>query len=146
MSIDHAPLEDSLWYATAASPPDTRAIDGTVETDVCIVGAGYTGLSSALHLGECGVRSVVLEAQQIGHGGSGRNAGHCTPTFTHFSLGDLRKRLGRERADRLIARQTALAETWKALKAQGLADDAWGAAWTEARRKALKDGGFNVVF
>ena len=48
--------------------------------------------------------------------------------------------------DRLIDRQTALAETWKALKSQGVADDAWGAAWSEARRKALKDGGFDVVF
>ncbi len=48
--------------------------------------------------------------------------------------------------DSLLARQAALAGAWKALKAQGLADDAWGAAWTEVRRKTLKDGGFEVVF
>lgn len=106
MSIDNAPLEDSLWYATAASPPETSSIEGEVETDICIVGAGYTGLSSALHLGECGVRSVVLEAQQIGHGGSGRNAGHCTPTFHFYEIAKIREMLDEPFASRLIARQT----------------------------------------
>ena len=93
MSIDNAPLEESLWYATAAPPPETAPIEGGVEADVCIVGAGYTGLSSALHLGECGVRCAVLEAQQIGHGGSGRNAGHCTPTFHFYEIAKIREML-----------------------------------------------------
>ena len=47
-----APLEPSLWYATAPPAPDTQVLQETLETDVCIVGAGYTGLSTALHLAD----------------------------------------------------------------------------------------------
>ena len=101
-----SPFEDSLWFATAAPAPSTRSLDGSVQADVCIVGAGYTGLTTALDLARQGVNVVVLEAQQAGFGGSGRNAGHCTPTFTHYSLPELRKMLGQPWAERLIARQT----------------------------------------
>ncbi len=48
--------------------------------------------------------------------------------------------------DKLLARQKALADAWKALEAKGIADDAWEAAWDAARREALKAGGFTVVF
>lgn len=48
--------------------------------------------------------------------------------------------------DKLISRQQALATAWKALDAKGVADDAWAEAWADARRKALVDGGFQVVF
>ncbi len=100
------PLEPSLWYATSAPAPDTRALDGTVETDVCIIGAGYTGLSTALHLGERGVGVVVLEAEEVGFGGSGRNAGHCTPTTHFFGFPTIRRMLGEPYATRFIERQT----------------------------------------
>ncbi len=48
--------------------------------------------------------------------------------------------------DKLIARQAALQATWAKLETMGVADDAWEDAWSEARRKALADGGFEVVF
>ena len=101
-----SPFETSLWYATAPPPPPTRTLDEVLRADVCIVGAGYTGLTTALELAHRGVDVVVLEAQEPGFGGSGRNAGHCTPTFTHYGLPDLRKMLGEPWAERLIARQT----------------------------------------
>jgi glycine/D-amino acid oxidase-like deaminating enzyme len=104
--IQRTPLEPSLWYATAAPPPETAALEGTVDTPVCVIGAGYTGLSTALHLGERGVGAVVLEAEQIGHGGSGRNAGHCTPTFHVHEFPTIRRILGEPFAARLIERQT----------------------------------------
>ena len=63
-------------------------------------------MTTALELAKKGVKVVLLEAQQAGFGGSGRNAGHCTPTFTHYSLTHLRKMLGEPWAERLIARQT----------------------------------------
>lgn len=47
-----------------------------MQADICIVGAGYTGLSSALHLAERGYKVIVLEAQTVGYGASGRNGGH----------------------------------------------------------------------
>ena len=43
--------------------------------DVCIVGAGFTGISAALHLAEAGLRVAVLEANRVGWGASGRNGG-----------------------------------------------------------------------
>jgi YD repeat-containing protein len=101
-----SPFEDSLWFATAAPAPNTHALEERVQADVCIVGAGYTGMTTALELAKKGVKVVLLEAQQAGFGGSGRNAGHCTPTFTHYSLPHLRKMLGEPWAERLIARQT----------------------------------------
>ncbi|RVU39115.1 TAXI family TRAP transporter solute-binding subunit [Hwanghaeella grinnelliae] len=48
--------------------------------------------------------------------------------------------------DKLIARQTALQDAWAKLEASGVADDAWDETWAETRRKALADGGFDVVF
>jgi glycine/D-amino acid oxidase-like deaminating enzyme len=101
-----SPFETSLWYATAAPPPETAPLEGRVRADVCIVGGGYTGLTTALELARDGLRVVLLERREIGFGGSGRNAGHCTPTFTHYSLPELRRMLGEPWAERLIARQT----------------------------------------
>ena len=101
-----SPFEDTLWYATAPEGPETGALAGTVRADVCIVGAGYAGLTTALELAKQGVSVALLDAQEIGFGGSGRNAGHCTPTFTHYSLPDLHRVLGAPWAERLIHRQT----------------------------------------
>ncbi|MCB1381147.1 MAG: FAD-binding oxidoreductase [Alphaproteobacteria bacterium] len=101
-----SPFDQSLWYATAPPAPVTVPLEGRSTADVCIVGAGYTGMTTALELARKGVNVTVLEAQEAGFGGSGRNAGHCTPTFTHYSLPELRHMLGEPWAERLIARQT----------------------------------------
>lgn len=69
------PLEPSLWYATAAPPPATHALAESLTADVVIIGAGYAGLSTAIHLAELGYKPVVLEAREIGFGGSGRSGG-----------------------------------------------------------------------
>jgi gamma-glutamylputrescine oxidase len=66
---------DSYYTATAVGVPDCPALAGAVEADVCIVGAGYTGLSTALNLAARGYAVVVLEAERIGWGASGRNGG-----------------------------------------------------------------------
>lgn len=104
--VSFSPFGVTLWYATAASVPHTEPLSVRMQADVCIVGAGYTGLTTALELAKTGINVVLLERQQIGFGGSGRNAGHCTPTFTHYSLPELRRILGEPWAERLIERQT----------------------------------------
>ena len=106
MKIQDAPIEPSLWYATAAPAPDTFELVGRENVDVCIIGGGYTGLSSALHLATQGVSVALLEAKEIGNGGSGRNAGHCTPTFHFYEIPTIRKILREPFASRLIQRQT----------------------------------------
>ncbi|MGD2171115.1 MAG: FAD-binding oxidoreductase [Gammaproteobacteria bacterium] len=69
------PGENSLWGATAIDNPVDDRLRESLRADVLVVGGGYTGLSSALHLAEQGVDVVLLEARSIGFGGSGRNAG-----------------------------------------------------------------------
>jgi sarcosine oxidase len=69
------PRSHGLWEATAPAAPATHPLEGARTADVVVVGAGFTGLSAALHLAEAGARVVVLEAAEIGYGGSGRNVG-----------------------------------------------------------------------
>ena len=64
------------WYAaTAEKLAPFAPLRGETKADVCIVGGGYTGLSAALHLAEAGLDVVLLEAQRVGFGASGRNGG-----------------------------------------------------------------------
>jgi glycine/D-amino acid oxidase-like deaminating enzyme len=73
------PLQPSLWHATAPAAAETPPLASDARADVCIVGAGYAGLSTALHLAEAGVSVVVLEAREPGWGASGRNGGQVIP-------------------------------------------------------------------
>ncbi len=66
---------DSYYAATAAMLPEQPPLDSSLRADVCVIGAGYTGLSTALHAARAGLKVVVLEAQRIGWGASGRNGG-----------------------------------------------------------------------
>ncbi|EAP76716.1 NAD(P)/FAD-dependent oxidoreductase [Roseovarius nubinhibens] len=64
------------WYAaTAETLPPFAPLKGEQRADVCVVGGGFTGLSAALHLAEAGLDVVLLEAQRLGFGASGRNGG-----------------------------------------------------------------------
>jgi len=73
---DRAGTYPPSWYAATAEPLAPFApLEGEVRADVCVIGAGYTGLSAALHLAERGLDVVVLEAQRVGFGASGRNGG-----------------------------------------------------------------------
>lgn len=69
------PRSHGLWERTAPPAPLTASLSGSQAADVAVIGAGYTGLSAALHLAEAGVRVAVVEAEEIGFGGSGRNVG-----------------------------------------------------------------------
>lgn len=69
------PRSHGLWEMTAPPAPETVSFSGRLETEVVVVGGGYTGFSTALHLAERGARVVLLEGKEIGFGGSGRNVG-----------------------------------------------------------------------
>lgn len=94
----------SYYSATVApSPRPSSALRGPHQTKVCVIGGGFAGLNTALGLLERGISDVtVLEANDVGHGASGRNGGFV---FGGFSRGEdaLLRELGPERARRLYA-------------------------------------------
>ncbi len=72
---------DTYYAATANSHPGYPRLQGRRRADVCVIGAGYTGLSAALHLAERGFDVTVLEANRVGWGASGRNGGQVDSGF-----------------------------------------------------------------
>ncbi|SFR01671.1 NAD(P)/FAD-dependent oxidoreductase [Poseidonocella sedimentorum] len=75
-AYEAASYDDCYWSGTAELPR-CPALEGDARADVAIVGAGFTGLSAALHLAEAGRDVIVLDAQTPGFGASGRNGGFC---------------------------------------------------------------------
>ncbi len=78
-AMNHAP---SYYAASGLPQPDRIPLQGEVAADVVVIGAGYTGLSSALHLAEAGFKVVVLEAARVGWGASGRNGGQLVHSYS----------------------------------------------------------------
>lgn len=104
------PLEDSLWAATARPAPDTPPLAGEASADVAVIGGGYCGLSTALHLAQRGVSAIVLEAREPGHGASGRNNGHCVPEWLWQTPDDIVARYGEREGERMNDFQAAAAD------------------------------------
>lgn len=91
----------SLWDETSEEIFQASPMAADVTTDLAIVGGGYTGLSTALHAAEKGLEACVLEARQIGYGGSGRNVGLVNAGLW-LPPQDVRAKLGGERGARLV--------------------------------------------
>lgn len=91
----------SVWEATAVEAPLTHALEEDVNADVAIVGGGYAGLSTALSLAQRGVNAIVLEAREVGFGGSGRNGGQVIPGLK-YDPDELVQMFGDDIGDRLI--------------------------------------------
>lgn len=72
-------IANSLWTATANVSPVYSPLQTQIDADVVVIGAGFTGLSAALHLAQSGINVVVLEAETPGWGASGRNGGQVNP-------------------------------------------------------------------
>jgi glycine/D-amino acid oxidase-like deaminating enzyme len=73
---------NSLWAAVTPAGPDLPELTGAQTADVVVIGAGFTGLSTALHLREAGVDVAIVEAMEPGWGASGRNNGQVIPTLS----------------------------------------------------------------
>lgn len=96
-----AALPNSLWANTAVQTPKTTPLSERKKADVVVIGAGFTGLSAALHLAEHNVSVVCLEASEIGWGASGRNNGQVIPGLKHDPE-KIKKMLPFEEAEKLI--------------------------------------------
>lgn len=96
----HAPS----YYASSSNRRTIRAqLNGRVNTDICVVGGGYSGLSTALTLGEKGYDVCLLEGKLIGWGASGRNGGQIVNGL-NASLDKVRRQFGTE-AEKFVGQQ-----------------------------------------
>lgn len=99
--MSHQSLPPTTYYQASAAADSYPSLTGNIDCEVCIIGGGFAGLATALGLVERGVTDIVLiEAEEIGHGASGRNGGFV---FGGFSLdnGDLIKQVGKSAAREL---------------------------------------------
>src|SRR6201984_238348 len=90
--------EVSYWWQARGVPARRPSLPGSTEADVCIVGAGYTGLWTAYYLSRAdpALRVIVLEASFAGYGASGRNGGWVTADLPGSRARSAGHREGRE--------------------------------------------------
>ena len=89
------------WYSATAEPLNAFPnLKGSRKYDICIVGAGYTGLSSALHLSSLGYSVAVLDAHRVGFGASGRNGGQLG-AGQRVNQDELVSKIGQNNADKM---------------------------------------------
>lgn len=98
---------NGCWWDETCEMPEYSALQSSITCDVAIIGGGFTGLSAALHLAHAGASVVLLEAQRIGWGASGRNGGFCCLGGAKASDAFLDRSFGHE--GRLEWRQTEMA-------------------------------------
>ena len=89
-------LDRNYYAATAAASPAPFALAGETTADVCVIGGGFTGLSAALSAAEAGYSVVLLEAERVGFGASGRNGGQLIPGL-RWSMQEIVREFGAAR-------------------------------------------------
>lgn len=87
----------SYYAASANASPERPELTGADEIDVCIIGAGYSGLSTGLHLVEKGYKVAIIEGARVGWGASGRNGGQIVNGL-NASLQTIKRRYGQDTA------------------------------------------------
>lgn len=94
-------LNGSYYRATAHAWDTQASLDSGLDCDVVVIGGGFTGLSAALACAEKGLSVILLEAQTIGFGASGRNGGQLIPGL-RWSMREIDSEFGRERAQAIF--------------------------------------------
>lgn len=133
-ALEENPGHIASWYAATANDRVVRPrFEGSAEADVCIIGAGFTGISAALELAEKGMSVVVLEGERIGFGASGRNGGQIVNGYSR-DFATLERRFGPETARKLALMSREGGEIIRSRVARhGIECD-------------LRDGGFFAAF
>ncbi|GGO74146.1 NAD(P)/FAD-dependent oxidoreductase [Bowmanella pacifica] len=90
------------YYQFNAGSTDYPQLQHTLHTDVCVLGGGFTGLSTALHLAQAGMKVVLLEANRIGYGASGRNGGQIVNSYSR-DVDHIATRYGQAAGDAMAA-------------------------------------------
>lgn len=108
-AYDTSRLPPSFWAESAQPLPDCDTLppEADIKAEVAIVGGGYTGLSTALHLAQRGVSVAVFDAGRSGWGASGRNGGFCCLGGARMSLGEIARKFGEDAARQFGKQQLA---------------------------------------
>jgi glycine/D-amino acid oxidase-like deaminating enzyme len=100
---DPAAPPRTIYVAGGGPAVATPALQGDLAADIAVVGGGFVGLSASLHAAEAGARVAVVEANEIGWGAAGRNAGHVSAHATKLEPQEVLRVYGPERGARLNA-------------------------------------------
>jgi glycine/D-amino acid oxidase-like deaminating enzyme len=121
-----------LWAATAEPAPETPPLPGDRDADIVVVGAGYTGLSTALHAAERGLSAIIVDRYYPGYGASGRNGGQVLPGFGTYP-DHLKAIYGIERGEAMTRFGARIAdELFDLIARHGIACDARQSGWIHA--------------
>lgn len=132
---------DTYWCTTAGDPPpDDGALAADTETDVAIIGGGYTGLSCAYYLArDYGIKAIVLEANRPGWGCSGRNGSFARPAIGRLGFAQWIKRWGVDGAREMFDETQRALDTVRELIAAGNIDcDQQPDGWLKVAHRADK--------
>jgi glycine/D-amino acid oxidase-like deaminating enzyme len=130
-TISHVIWPPSLWAKVSPPPMALPMLEGAETADVVVIGAGFTGLSTAIHLSEAGLDVVVVEAAEPGWGASGRNNGQVIPTLSGHDPSAVVRRYG-EAGERfnLLVRDSA-AYLFDMVRRLGIAAEAEQSGWVQ---------------
>ncbi len=121
----------SHWAAVTPPGPELTSLEGTHTVDAVVIGAGFTGLSAALHLREAGVSTMVVDAAEPGWGASGRNNGQVIPTLSRNDPDDIIARHG-DAGERFVAMLRDSADlVFDLVRREGLQAEAEQAGWVQ---------------
>ena len=121
----------SVWQVDAGAAPPTTQLAEPGHVDVAIIGAGFAGISAALALSEGGARVTVLEAHELGQGGSGLNGGQVIPGLK-LSPSELLARFGPERGAAVVRFVMGTADVvFELVQRHGIECDAHRHGWIQ---------------
>jgi glycine/D-amino acid oxidase-like deaminating enzyme len=138
--MNHQRLHPSLWAETAVGRPTPVSLTENCSADVVVVGAGFTGLRTALELAKNGLNVVVLESHEPGWGASGRTGGQVNP-LAHETPEQICQRLGEVHGTRLVqAYINSADEVFSLIKEHEIECDAEQNGWLRAAhcKKSIK--------
>lgn len=119
----------SIWAAVTPSRETAPALEGETQADVVVIGGGFSGLSTALHLAKRGRQVMLLEAMAAGWGASGRNNGQVIPTMSAAEPDQFVERFGEtgERLARLIGQSADI--LFRLVESEGIECEAEQTGW-----------------